>query len=166
MTTRSEAENKLLSQKRYYNEQAHFLEDFVDHMLFLGPDNEDIRNAAHALRRQIEEWVKNDLPVKQLDPEPYDWDGYHRHNYEWAHDSVHGYPTFSPRREYVQSRDAYPRHVKPPEDDPHRAPQLVGVSVVGAKLPEGLCGKLSRNLEHCVFTPHPEGTDHSWQVHQ
>ena len=31
------------------------------------------------------------------------------------------------------------------------------------KLPDGLCGQLSRNLEHCVFTPHEEGTPHSWQ---
>lgn len=35
------------------------------------------------------------------------------------------------------------------------------LSVVGAKLPEGLCGVTSRNGEHCVFTPH-EGK-HSWQ---
>lgn len=37
------------------------------------------------------------------------------------------------------------------------------IPVVGAVLPEGLCGALSRNFKHCVLTPHPEGSPHSWQ---
>lgn len=44
----------------------------------------------------------------------------------------------------------------------------VPVSEVGATLPEGLCGArpltpVNSFIQHCVFTPHPEGTKHSWQ---
>lgn len=39
------------------------------------------------------------------------------------------------------------------------------VSEVGPRveLPAGLCGALNRNTEACVFTPHEEGTKHSWE---